>query len=1121
MKKVTIAICIASIFISGIIYAQEAPSIIPPNPEAASIAKFIETPVSYFTGMPSIQVPIYNINSSGISIPVGLSYHSRGIKVDEIAPTVGIGWAFSNGGSISRQIRGSFDFDAWGYLNTGNGLSNYYEDIFTDEQIRQTIRQYSVNHDGFDFVPDQFFFDFNGTSGKFFIEQQDHDVVIQKYDDIKIEYFSNEIPGQGLDIQNFIVTDKLGNKYYFGKSKNGLRTAINYDYVLMNHLYIGASGDVVFTSPNNWNYSSWMLMDIETANGVMISYEYEENISNYYRKNYDKSDTYNNGVQNFENTALCSFDHVQSHQYLLKNIIFDDGKLSVNYSNEAREDLLGGKKIDNIKIYDKHNVEVDNFHFDYYYSIAPDNGNQLSYLKQADPYSSKRLFLKSITQIHDNIPQSYDFEYNDSLSLPNRFSTSADIWGFYNGKNNGAFLAFFNESVSDSNDRTVDPIYSGVGILNKITYPTGGYTNFVYDDNFAPPSNELKSVFSHKINPSYYHEIGLGHLEYSTNFSNNVYSKTFQVGKNVNHINVNIWFGNEEGCSDEVYVPGCNFQVSIEHNGTVGQLFMGSSIISYSNLNNDDLNQGEYTIRVYPNIPHNPLNPEESFNVSLYWYEQEIDEDELIYAGGKRIKKIENYEAQNVLSFSKEFSYVDEENSSTGVLFGLPEFMPYQRYFQNELSLPILSNPKYCSVTGGPLSTGQGNSVGYSKVTEYYGEKQSNVGKIVYEFSTIKDSGDYYEFPMHIPTDNEWLRGNNLLTRYYAKNADSTYILKKTVSNHYLYADDLLYTKLRPSTVDKHISENITDPNQLRVKTNSFYRIPFIIYTGDFNYFPEDPEFYRYKTYYVTGGTLDLHSSTETEFLDNGEVVAHTTVYDYDYNNHYQLYKNTFSNSYSLSNGAEDLYIDNEPIETKYYYANSPLLNGLSGITELKNKHMIGIPLKVQSYKAGTKISEVYTEYYTLGQKCLPHYVYTAKGDLPLERKITYNSYDEKGNLLQYTMENGNPVYFVWGYNNSKPIIKIEGVNDGVFPSFTNAINLSNNGTEENLIDELNYIRTQLPNAMVTTLTYKPLIGVSSVTDPKGDTQYYKYDAFNRLEFVKDKTGKILSKNEYHYRPTE
>ena len=57
-----------------------------------------------------------------------------------------------------------------------------------------------------------------------------------------------------------------------------------------------------------------------------------------------------------------------------------------------------------------------------------------------------------------------------------------------------------------------------------------------------------------------------------------------------------------------------------------------------------------------------------------------------------------------------------------------------------------------------------------------------------------------------------------------------------------------------------------------------------------------------------------------------------------------------------------------------------------------------------------------------------------------------------------------------------------------------------------------------LVNAMITTYTYDPLVGVTSVTDPRGQTVYYQYDAFGRLEYVKDKDGNLLSKNEYNHK---
>src|SRR5690606_27948421 len=73
-------------------------------------------------------------------------------------------------------------------------------------------------------------------------------------------------------------------------------------------------------------------------------------------------------------------------------------------------------------------------------------------------------------------------------------------------------------------------------------------------------------------------------------------------------------------------------------------------------------------------------------------------------------------------------------------------------------------------------------------------------------------------------------------------------------------------------------------------------------------------------------------------------------------------------------------------------------------------------------------------------------------------------------------------------------------------------------GTEGILREALNNLRSQLPEAMVTTYTYDPFIGVTSVTDPRGQVIYYKYDEFNRLENIIDKNGYLLNKNDYRYK---
>ena len=60
--------------------AHVVDSIMPLSPQAASLARYGEYPVSHATGVPDITIPIFIVSVGKFSLPVSISYHASGIK---------------------------------------------------------------------------------------------------------------------------------------------------------------------------------------------------------------------------------------------------------------------------------------------------------------------------------------------------------------------------------------------------------------------------------------------------------------------------------------------------------------------------------------------------------------------------------------------------------------------------------------------------------------------------------------------------------------------------------------------------------------------------------------------------------------------------------------------------------------------------------------------------------------------------------------------------------------------------------------------------------------------------------------------------------------------------------
>lgn len=75
------------------------------SPNAESFKIYEDIPVSMYTGIPQIRIPLHTIQTPYTDINISLNYHSSGFKADMHPSWVGLGWNLDVGGVISREIK--------------------------------------------------------------------------------------------------------------------------------------------------------------------------------------------------------------------------------------------------------------------------------------------------------------------------------------------------------------------------------------------------------------------------------------------------------------------------------------------------------------------------------------------------------------------------------------------------------------------------------------------------------------------------------------------------------------------------------------------------------------------------------------------------------------------------------------------------------------------------------------------------------------------------------------------------------------------------------------------------------------------------------------------------------
>jgi hypothetical protein len=265
-------VIIASILCAQRSFGQLGSIKLPVSPNAAALGKFGEIPVSHYTGIPSIVVPLHTIETKQLKLDISLSYHAGGIRVEEEASWVGLGWALNAGGVITRSVRGLDDVE-----QNNNKVSYPFatalmpSDANNDLSLpNQTASAYMQNvcgnpNDQVDTQPDVFYYNFGGKSGKFVLAKHspsDTQFRVRLLTQEKIRFEADIIT----NAQQWTATVEDGTKYIFAARENGEATGPAPGYGPLTPACTGSG-----CSPT----TSWYLTEIISTKGERISFFYE------------------------------------------------------------------------------------------------------------------------------------------------------------------------------------------------------------------------------------------------------------------------------------------------------------------------------------------------------------------------------------------------------------------------------------------------------------------------------------------------------------------------------------------------------------------------------------------------------------------------------------------------------------------------------------------------------------------------------------------------------------------------------------------------------------------------------------------------------------------------------
>jgi hypothetical protein len=379
-----------------------------------SVPVFAQTPplsINKYTGSASIAIPLYNITSGSVEMPIVAVYQTAGVKIKDDPDNLGLHTQLAVGGEVSRTLRGLPDdlkIDkannarlGWLYNTNGTKINGFTiandnnPAVCTDETTDNTYITNNFN-DLSDTEPDVFNVNAPGLSCQFVFDNG-HVIRTIPYQDLDITY-TTATSGR---IESFTVKNDRGTVYVFGAQELETRTITNPGTVsYFKRQYDQFLNGVIYNR-------SWKLTEMSSVSGGGINI------------------FYTTGEKKFRNDVVSVIfpgSSVSTVQYTVNTSFTPTMAGSIATGN------LDGIYTTILSLENKNGQHPNN----HYLSING-MGRQVKFTYAT---AAGRDFLKSLTVEGSGVKKQYGFNYygliNQALTFPDSTSKEVDYWGYYN-----------------------------------------------------------------------------------------------------------------------------------------------------------------------------------------------------------------------------------------------------------------------------------------------------------------------------------------------------------------------------------------------------------------------------------------------------------------------------------------------------------------------------------------------------------------------------------------------------------------------------------------------------------------------------------------------------------------